>query len=545
MSTGTQEPAGTAGTAGSAGSADTAGTTDGAAAAGPTRPAEAAQPNEPAWQRLSPRLIPVHLAWLALPAFTTLATLLGTGGRPGLQALITLASLTTAFLVVAGLNLTRLLTTGYRITTERLELRSGLLFRSRRAVPLERIRSADITARPLHRLLGLATVSIGAGAHGGSAGRALRLDGVTAVQAGALRQDLLNRRATLIAQRPGEPGPEAPPPLAELSWQWLRYAPLTIWGVGSLFALLGTAYKILHDLGVDPLKLGLVHGLTTAFTAVPLWLALPLALLLVAVLGTLAAVGQYLEGWYGYRLEREEGGILRVRRGLWIHRSVSIEERRLRGVELVEPFLLRRAGGARLNAIATGLGSAEENRTRGALLPAAPRAHALRVVGALLPDDQPSPLTAALRPHPAAARRRRINRAVALVALTAGALALPGIWLPVLLPVAAAVAVVLLPVALWLAVDAHRALGHALVGDYLVTRAGTFARRTVALERAGVIGWSISQSPFQRRLGLLTLTATTSAGGGAYRVRDVGVAEGLAFAEQAVPRLLAPFLEAG
>ena len=88
-------------------------------------------------------------------------------------------------------------------------------------------------------------------------------------------------------------------------------------------------------------------------------------------------------------------------------------------------------------------------------------------------------------------------------------------------------------------------MGHALVDDYLVVRSGTFARRTVALERGAVIGWTVSRSPFQRRLGLATLTAATAASRGAYRVRDLALADALAFAEQAVPGLLDPFLERG
>ena len=73
---------------------------------------------------------------------------------------------------------------------------------------------------------------------------------------------------------------------------------------------------------------------------------------------------------------------------------------------------------------------------------------------------------------------------------------------------------VFLPLAVALALDAYRNLGHALSGRYLVTRSGTLRRSTAALERAGVIGWTVKQSYFQRRAGLLTLTATTAAGRG-------------------------------
>ena len=91
--------------------------------------------------------------------------------------------------------------------------------------------------------------------------------------------------------------------------------------------------------------------------------------------------------------------------------------------------------------------------------------------------------------------------------------------------------------------DAYRGLGHAISGRYLVTRSGTLRRSTAALERAGVIGWTVKQSYFQRRAGLLTITATTAAGGGAYTAYDTDATEGLAFAAEAVPGLLEPFLE--
>ncbi|MGH4020702.1 MAG: PH domain-containing protein, partial [Pseudonocardiaceae bacterium] len=173
---------------------------------------------------------------------------------------------------------------------------------------------------------------------------------------------------------------------------------------------------------------------------------------------------------------------------------------------------------------------------RGTLLPPAPAAVAHRVAADVLAEQTP-PTTTPLRRHPPAALRRRLVRAVVPVAALAGLLWLlpvPG-WLPW-------AAAALAPVTVLLALDAYRNLGHALSGRYLVTRHGAVVRRTVALQRSGVIGWTVSQSLFQRRSDLVTLAATTAAGGGAYAVLDVGTADGLAVAEQAVPGLLRPFL---
>ncbi|WP_371501918.1 PH domain-containing protein [Kitasatospora sp. NBC_00374] len=495
-----------------------------------------------AWQRLSLRSVPVHLSWFLAPVATTAGTVLGGDGTLNLQALITLATLTVAFGVVAAVNLMRCLTTRYRITHDRLEVRKGLLFRSSRTVLLERVRNADVTAKPLYRVLGLASVAVGV-AGGGSSGGSLSLDGVTRDQATELRRDLLNRRAALLAAD-GAPAAEAEDAaIVRFDRTWVRYAPLTIWGVGGLFAALGVTYRTLHEMQVDPLELGAVRGLVDTFTSVPVWVAVPVTLLAVAAVGTAGAVALYVEGWSGFRLEREEGGILRVRRGLWIHRSVSIEEQRLRGVEVVEPMLLRWGGGARLHAVASGLGTAEENRARGTLMPPSPRSEVLRVAAAVLGDDRSPTETAELARHPRRALRRRINRGLLVVLPLVGVVALPGIWVPAFLTAAGVAAAVLLPVAVLLAVDAYRTLGHGLAGPYLVSRAGTFAHRTVALRREGVIGWTVSRSFFQRRAGLLTLAAATAAGAGVYRVRDVAEGDGLAFAEQAVPGLLAPFLE--
>jgi putative membrane protein len=165
------------------------------------------------------------------------------------------------------------------------------------------------------------------------------------------------------------------------------------------------------------------------------------------------------------------------------------------------------------------------------------------VAAAVLGTDEP--VTCALTDHGPRARRRRYTRAltacapvVAAVLATALALGWPAwTWLLALLP---------LPVAAALAADRARSLGHAVTPTALVARAGAIVRERSMLARDGIIGVNLSRSFFQRRAGLVTLTATTAAGEQAYAVLDVTPAEALRVAEAAVPRLLAPFLaEAG
>ncbi len=283
------------------------------------------------------------------------------------------------------------------------------------------------------------------------------------------------------------------------------------------------------------------------FRETPLFWTIVALVLAALVSGVVGALGLWIEMWWNYRLEREPGGTLRVRRGLFTSRSISVEEARLRGVDLVEPLGVRLFGAARLDAVTTGLAKDHEarNADHNTLLPAAPRKRADAVAADVL-REAVAPTGAALTPHPRAARGRRLRWALAAALGPVLLLALLGALLtPVLLWIALGCAAVAVPVAVVLALDAYRGLGHALSGRYLVTRSGTVRRSTAALERAGVIGWTVKQSVFQRRAGLLSVTATTAAGGGAYTAYDTDASEGLTFAAEAVPGLLDPFLERG
>jgi putative membrane protein len=62
------------------------------------------------------------------------------------------------------------------------------------------------------------------------------------------------------------------------------------------------------------------------------------------------------------------------------------------------------------------------------------------------------------------------------------------------------------------------------------------------LAHDGIIGVNARRSFFQRRAGLVTLTATTAAGDQAYAIPDVTPDEAVRVAEAAAPGLLAPFL---
>ena len=607
-----------------------------------------------------------------------------------------------AVLIVAAAvayDVLRMRTTRWRLTPERLELRSGITTRRHRAVPRDRVRSVDLRADPVRRVFGLTVVKVGTGEHAGDEPE-LALDPLTRHDAEALRRALLHQ---------GETAESCNGPLAELRWSWIRYAPLSVWTFTGTAALLAALFKMFDSFGLKNVTTRLARELWEWVVTQPL-LAIPLLLAVHVVVGVAGAMLLFAESWGRYRLDREPGRI-RLRRGLLTTRSLTLEERRLRGVELHEPLLLRLAGAARVKTIATGLAKTDDEDTEdtAALTPPLPRATALHIASAVathsplasvparppsapapealdrawapvpvsgrpglapapgLPPRMPAPdrlsdgplpghqgvasegahpggserpctvavpgvtatesdptpafattesdpapaftaaesapapafaatesdlaraLVAPVR-HPVAALRRRVVRALAaagvaavlsaglVVAVRAGAVpwaegligagmsgqsgvgagsvggsgmgddAIGGSWAGAgaigggWIVAAVAVPVVVLAYGLWLAVAGAANLGHALSPRHLITRRGAVVRRTVALDRRGVAGWTFTETFFQRRSGLLTVSAATAAGRGHYEVVDVGRSDGLDLAAATVPGLLDPFL---
>ncbi|MFJ8691983.1 PH domain-containing protein [Streptomyces roseolilacinus] len=488
------------------------------------------------WRRPAARTLLVHCGWLAPPLGSLALTVLTTGGRVPAGARITLAALFASFAVVTAAGLVAWSRTRYRFTTDAFVLHSGVFSRQRRTIPLDRVRNVDLTATPLHRLLGLVVLRAATTASGGEHG-GITLNAVTVREAHRLR-------AALLA-RPDDRAVAGDAALSRLDWRWLRYAPLTFWVFGGVGIAVGTAYRILDGVGIDPWRARYVQDAFGALGAHTPWLTVPVLLAAVTALGSLGAVVVYAENWWGYSAAWTDADTLTVRRGLLTTRVVALERGRLRGVLLREPLLLRAAGGASVTAVAGGLGDREEAHARGALLPPAPRTEAARVAAGTLRAPAPPWDSVALTPHPRAALRRRRTRGLlcAVLPATVVFLALGLLVTPAFLHAAWIHALLATAVTELLARDAYRSLGHALHGPHLLVRSGTFSRDTLALERSEIVAWTFSTSPSGRRAGLLTLTAAVAAGQHAYRVRDMAAAEAVPLATATRPGVLEEFLD--
>jgi putative membrane protein len=449
-----------------------------------------------AWHRLSPRMLlvhPVHEVLRQIPLLIGSVVLGSATGSP----VWTLFGL----VLIVGYGMARWFTTTYRIDTEEVQLRTGVLERKVLSVPRNRIRSVSTDARLLHRLLGLTVLRVSTGQQAKRDG-AFALDAVEAAQVPRLRAILLADSAGAEASAPGRE-------LARWRLSWLRYSPLSFTGLAMILAAAGLVYQAGAGAALQNSRIAR-SGLDTAqrFGVVASVVVVAVAVVVLsAVLSVLRSLVTY-----GNLVLRRDADLLHLEHGLLRVREHTFDMRRLRGGTLREPLLVRLIGGARLDAVMTGVGAREASL----LLPACPRATAEAVLSELIarPDVVAGPLCA----HGAVATRRRWTRALALPALVLVAMVGLDPWTPVWLwPVWAVLAVC----CALLAFDRSRALGHRVDAQWLVARAGSMDRRRDCIAAAGIIGWTVRQTLLQRRAGVATLTAATAAGVKGYRVIDV------------------------
>lgn len=506
-------------------------------------PTEAVVDAGDGWRRLSPRMLAVHpVMELRRLIFPLLAVLIGlqsgNSGDGGWWALAIGA-------IGIVLGFLRYFTTSFRITPTHVQVRRGLFRRRTLTVPRDRIRTVDVTSNVLHRIFGLARVTVGTG-QTDKKNDGVKLDGLSAAAAENLHRELLHRPAAkpiaevdpAVPAQPAEAAAETV--LKALDPAWVRYGPFTLSGLVAIGVLFGLGSRLVNESHVDLAKIGYVHDSIGYLRDRPLPVAILLVAAAVVVFTVIASTIGYVLSFWNFRLSRHTSGTLHVRRGLLTTRSTTIEERRLRGVELSEPLLLRAARGARVLAIATGLRVGRgADRGGSVLLPPAPRAVAVDVAGTVIGDADP--LTVALTRHGPRASLRRFTRAATvstiliLIVLAFVLLADVPWW-------AFWTALALLPIGAFLAVDRAANLGHALTDDWLISRHGSLVRRRYVLRTDAVIGWNMTTSLFQRRVGLTTLVATTAGGRQQYSVPDVPDAEAIRVARAAVPGLLEQFL---
>jgi putative membrane protein len=431
-----------------------------------------------------------------------------------------IALLTLGLLLAVGYGILAWSRFRYRIAGGRLELHSGVLRRSVRTIPRERVRGVVATRPFLHRLLGLVRVEVEAAAGGGDKAE-LSLPAVSTSQAEELRVALLGTAAAAEDEEAA-------------TARTLNRSPrglLALGGVTSLTHLLapaavvGVALNLADDLPGDLVERAgdtLVDLAPHDVLGAVLAAAAAVALVLL-----FAAAGSLLVDW-DFTLT-DDGERLTSSRGLLTHRLVVLERERIRGIDVRDTLLRRPFGLVSVTAIAAGLRGKSGGTTLAPVLRAPDTLPLLQAVDPAAPEPA-APLT----PHPPAARRRRLVRALPLpLLLLAGALAWRQPW-------GIAVTLVLVAAAVAIALDRHRQLGHAFDGRRLAVRGGSLHRRWSELDPSAAVAYDLRSSPGQRRAGVCTLRIHLGQGAGTRRVLDLGEGQAGVLLDALDPPLLGP-----
>lgn len=405
----------------------------------------------------------------------------------------------------------------YGVAPGELVIEKGLIQRSRRTIPFERIQDVDFEQGPLHRLFGLVRLRFETGAEGNDEGT---LDSVTIGEAERLR-------AAIRAGR-GQGRPELP------SSGTIDDAPLFAMDVGRviLFGLFN--FSMLWLAGIFAMLQTVSDWLPFEIYDVSAWLGLAERnlgstltvgaivglLLLATVLGLASGVVSTLARDFGFRLTLEPAGFRR-QRGLLTRTEMLIPRARIQ-LALVQSGPLRRMlGWQRLRFQTLGTSGAAAD---GGLQDAAPFARSEEVDAILSATGR------LRRPDPAQLARvsqRHVWKAVALAALAPlVAVIVASVVMPALILTIFAV-----PPLVAFAIVERRCHLYALDRDLLFVQTGWWRRRIWIVPIDAVQTVTMRRSWLQRVLDLATLefdTAGASFGGPAIRDVHIELAEKLA-----------------
>lgn len=442
--------------------------------------------------RLDPRTVPYRIAanGLRLGGLLVLGLATSAAGGDALSvAALALAGLAVGLALAGGWELARYRRFSYELGPETVDIDSGVLSRREREIPYGRIQNVDVAQNALQRLLDVAEVRIETA--GGNETEA-SLEYVSRAEADRLQAEISRRKR---ATEGGETETEG--------------------AAGEdLFVLADRELGILGLVSADFRVLALLSVLLSGFAPAMAGIGPPgfdLLLALGPAVGVLALAGLWVASavravlrYYGFRLSRH-GDELRYDRGLLQRYNGTIPLEKVQAVTIRENPIARALGYATLVIETAGYAGGS-----GQVESAVPIGRRDRVL-ALARSVEPFGELSLERPPKRARTRYAVRYALAVVALAAAAALVATLadvafawYLPLVL-------LVLVPGAAHLT-WVNR--GYQLEADHVVTRNGFWRRETkvVPYDRVQtVIG---SQTVFQRRRRLGSVTFDTASGGG-------------------------------
>ena len=377
----------------------------------------------------------------------------------------------------------------YRITRDTFDIYSGVFSRREREIPFERIQNVDIAQNVFQRALGIAEVRLET-AGGGETEARLRY--VSRLEATRL-QELISDRKRGESDRDSDVPDDV---LFELDRNELAVLGLT----SANFNLLGLILVLFVVVGTPVAAEQVSPRLSVLLILGPMFAVA--ALVVLWILSGIQAVLRY----YGFRLVRHEEE-LRYQRGLLQKYNGTIPLSKVQTLMIRENLLARTVGYGNLAIETAGYAPGQGSDSVESAVPIAKRARLFALARTI---EDVGEIT--FERPPKRARLRYVGRYTIVVGVFVAILwaihtftgNLPDWYL-------GAVVWVLVPPAAHLR---WTHLGYYYDDEYVVTRSGFWTRRTTIVPYYRVQTVADSQTVFQRRRRLGTLTVDTASSGG-------------------------------
>ncbi|MFP4188941.1 MAG: PH domain-containing protein [Halobacteriales archaeon] len=389
----------------------------------------------------------------------------------------------------------------YEVTDDSFDIRSGVISRRNRQIPLRRVQNVDITENVVHRFLGIARVNVET-AGGNQSEASLRYVG--ADRAREIQREVRRRKTRLagddgdgVAHEQG--GGERGEALYEISnHELLLVSSFSIDARLVAFAFFAVSFLPPESLPFDTL----FDALPSRFAVLPIVVLAFVVVFVLWLIGFATSFSRY----YGFVLRRIED-TLGYERGLFNRYSGSVPVDKIQTFTLEENVLKRYFGYATLGIETAGY-SPTQTRQQGSetAVPLAKRGRVLELAHEIDGVEDPE-----FTLPPKRARRRYAIRYTLLLGFLSAVLYAASVYVTRFrwyLPLAA---LPLVPVAAHLK---WRNRGYYLGEDYAATRNGFWNRTTVVLPYYRVQNVIESATILQRRWRIATVTLDTAGSSG-------------------------------
>ncbi len=437
---------------------------------------------ETPWLRLHTLSLAVNLlpqAWRTLRgSWPLLLALVVGGGGLGMQV-VDLGLIFFFFALTMVNTVMHRFTLRYRVNDGRLEIKSGLLNRRRRALDPARIQNIELVRNVFHRVSGLVEVRIETAGDASTEGL---LSALGEEQAAALQAEIQELVGRAARTEEDEQELADKPAIAEMGLAEILAYGLSSRSLGAVAVMTAVGLEVFGRMGPEA-------------SQELAWLSQPRILLASFVLAFAASyifsAGNSLVRHFRYRLV-EDGDRLVTTEGLTTTRRVEIPLRKVQLVRADEPLMRRLMGYGTVLIETAGLGITEgQVRQAEGMVPMAAKDDLPWVFRHAIPVAEVDPWTAELKPaHPRALLRAVSARLIrsTLLAVALVAFMRPWGW----------GALLLIPLSIPVAWLDWRFQAWLVTERVVVARRGFFNRQTFLISREKVQSVHLSQTPFMR-----------------------------------------------